>query len=190
MRWVRRSFPDPQSAAAAEAITDSYVWRITDGGFLLCQDPGTAPERTPASEATSYWQVVGRDMLPRPSPRIAPGYMLAGKMAFLEAGSQSTAHFEHPTPIGTLVIDATSRLYVDWGDGSGPTGPHQGPGGPWPNGTITHFWTDAATYDVTVTQRWTGRWTLGEASGIVDGLETQGVIDDFEVRQLQAVVNR
>lgn len=189
MSWVRRSYPDPAAAEAAAAIVENFRWRVTEGGFLTCQSPDAPPEPTPASEASAYWRVVGRDLLPEPSPRIAPGYMLAGKLAYLEAGSQTTARFEHPTPLGTLVIDATSRLYVDWGDGSGLTGPHEGPGRPWPDGRITHYWTDAATYDVTVTQRWTGRWTLGAAAGTVDGMETKAVIDDFEVRQLQAVRN-
>ena len=189
MQFVRRAFPDAQSAAAATAAADTYVWRITEGGFLPCQDARTPSEPTPAQQAFDYWRVVGRDLLPKPAPKIAPGYMLAGKMAFLETGSQPTARFEHPTPAGTLVIEATSRLWVDWGDSSGLEGPHVGPGAPWPHGTITHFWTTAATYDVRVVQRWTATWTLGAATGTLDGLETEGVIDDFEVRQLQAVRN-
>ena len=122
-------------------------------------------------------------------PHIAPGWMLAGKMAYLEAGSTPAAHFEHPTPLGLLTIDATSKLFVDLGDGATLDGPHTGSGGPWPNGTITHSWTTARTYDVTVTQRWTATWHLGPATGQLAGLATQGTIDDFEVRQLQAVRN-
>lgn len=189
MQWLRRSYPSAAAAAEAAAITGDYTWQITEGGFLPCQDAGTPPETTPALEAIDYWRVVARDLLPKPSPRIAPGYMLAGKLAYLETGSQPTARFEHTTPIGTLVIDATSRLYVDWGDSSGLDGPHVGPGAPWPNGTITHFWTVARTYDVRVVQRWTARWSLGAAFGTLEGLETDGTIDDFDVRQLQAVRN-
>lgn len=188
LRDVRRRFTDAAAAAAAASIRDNFEWRVRDGGWIRCQDD-PAPAQSPAEEAFTYWRVVGEDLLPKPSPRIAPGYMLAGKLAYLEAGSQSTARFEHSTPLGTLVIDATSQLLVDWGDGSGLTGPHTGPGGPWPNGTITHFWTTAASYDVRVVQRWTGRWTLGNDSGTLDGLETESVIDDFEVRQMQAVRN-
>jgi len=190
-RNIRRRFTDPAAAAAAENIRQNYEWLITVGGFLPCQTADAPPAApTPAEQAVSFWRVQGEDLLPKPSPRIAPGYMLAGKMAYLEAGSQSTARFEHPTPLGTLVIEAAGRLMVDWGDGSGLTGPHTGPGGPWPDGNITHFWTTAATYDVRVVQRWTGRWSLAGVAGPLDGLETEGVIDDFEVRQLQAVRNR
>ena len=145
------------------------------------------PEPAPASAAASFWRTLGEDQFPQPAPRIAPGYMLAGKLAYLEAGTQATAHFEHPTPLGTLVIEATGRLYVDWGDRTGLDGPHDGPGGPWPEGTITHFWTTAGRYDIRVVQRWTARWALGASSGTLDGIETQATIDAFEVRQLQAV---
>ena len=189
MRYVRRAYPDPASAAAAAAITANFGWQVTVGGFLPCPSPGAPPGATPGDHASSYWRVVGKDLLPKPSPRIVPGYMLAGKLAYLESGSQPTARFQHPTPLGTLVIEAASHLYVDWDDGSGLDGPHAGPGGPWPNGTITHYWTTARTYDVRVVQRWTARWTLGASTGTLDGLETEGVIDDFEVRQLQAVRN-
>jgi len=34
---------------------------------------------------------------PRPAPRIAPGYMLAGKLAYLEAGTVPMVTFEHRT---------------------------------------------------------------------------------------------
>ncbi|MGI8685581.1 MAG: hypothetical protein ACR2MO_10930 [Acidimicrobiales bacterium] len=188
LRNLRYRFDDPAAAAAAANIRQNFEWQVTVGGWLLCRTT-PASEPTPAQEAVTFWRIAGEDLLPKPAPRIAPGYMLAGKLAYLEAGTQSTARFEHPTPLGTLVIEATSRLMVDWGDGFGLTGPHTGPGAPWPNGTITHFWTTAATYDVRVVQQWTGRWTLGAASGALDGLETQAVIDDFEVRQLQAVRN-
>lgn len=134
--------------------------------------------------------MVGEDLLPKPKPQIAPGYMLAGKLGYLESNSPMADRFEHPTPLGTLVIEATSQLWVDWGDHGGWDGPHVGPGRPWPNGTITHFWTDEGRYDVVVQQRWAGRWQLGAASGALTGLATEGRLDDFEVRQLQAVINR
>lgn len=151
--------------------------------------PGFGDPYHPAIEAVRFWRLLGQDVLPEPSPRIAPGYMLAGKTAYLEAAGQPTARFENPTPLGPLVIDATSQLFVDWGDGSGRGGPYTGMGGPWPDGDITHVWTTAGSYDIRVVQRWTARWSLGSAAGTLDGLQTTGAIDDFEVRQLQAVRN-
>lgn len=186
---LRRGSPSDALVAAIKMDTHAIMAGLADPGYQRCPS-GAGPETTPALEAVSFWRVTGEDMLPKPSPRIAPGYMLAGKLAYLEAGSQPTARFEHPTPLGTLVIEATSLLFVDWGDGPGLDGPHVGPGGPWPDGNVTHFWTTTDRYDIRVIQRWTARWTLAGATGTLQGLETQGLIDDFEVRQLQAVRNR
>ncbi|MGI8684409.1 MAG: hypothetical protein ACR2MO_04860 [Acidimicrobiales bacterium] len=157
--------------------------------YPLCERGAVQPP-VPAAAASDYWRVVGEDLLPKPQPRIAPGYMLAGKLGYLEANSPATARFEHDTPLGRLVINARNTVWVDWGDGGGLAGPHDGPGGPWPSGTITHFWTDADRYDVRVVQRWTADWELAGRKGQLVGLNTEGLIDGFEVRQLQAVRNR
>ncbi|MDP9388713.1 MAG: hypothetical protein M3Q48_12570 [Actinomycetota bacterium] len=191
VRTVRRAFPSPLAAATAQD-TQNILADLAAPQYPPC--PGAPrPAATPgAGEAASFWRVAGEDLLPKPQPSIAPGYMLAGKKAYLEAGTVPSAHFTHPTPLGVLTIEATSAgVFVDWGDGSRLDGPHPGPGEPWPNGTITHFWTNAGTYDVVVQQRWTERWrlTTGE-SGELEALTTEAVIDDFEVRQLQAVRNR
>ena len=183
----RRAYTDAASAGAATDAQDA-LWRMTAATFPLC--PRTpAPATSPSAQAAEFWRVAGEDLLPRPAPRIAPGYMLAGKLAYLETGTDRTARFEHPTPLGLLTIEATSSVFVDWGDGSGVQGPYDGPGGPWPDGDITHAWTHARAYDVVVTQRWTGRWELGGDSGELAGLVTEGRIDDFPVRELQAVRN-
>ena len=158
-------------------------------GYELCP-AADRPPNNPAVEASEYWRVFGEDLLPKPQPRIQPGYMLTGKLAYLEARSQPTAHFEHATPIGTLVIDATATLWVDWGDGGGLKGPITAPDGPWPDGKVTGFWTNAGTYDVQVVQQWSATWQLGGRSGDLRDLRTEGVIEDFEVQDLQAVRNR
>jgi hypothetical protein len=187
VRVIRRGYPDPMSAAVAED-TENVLWSLTLEDYPPC--PGAqAPVRTPATEAATFWRLQGEDLLPKPAPRIAPGYMLAGKLAYLETGATMATRFEHATPLGPLTIEATSTVFVDWGDGTGRDGPHAGPGGPWPNGTITHTWTTAKPYDVTVVQRWTATWRLGGTSGTLDGLTTEARIEDFPVRQLQAVRN-
>ncbi|MDP9071063.1 MAG: hypothetical protein M3N68_07225, partial [Actinomycetota bacterium] len=152
--------------------------------------PATPPRTSPAVQANEYWKQVGEDRLPKPRPHIAPGYMLAGKTAYLEGNTAMTDRFDHPTPLGPLTIDAKSQLFVDWGDGGGVQGPFDNTGGPWPHGTITHYWTNAGRYDIVVTQRWTATWHLSGSSGELSELATVGRIEDFEVRQLQAVRNR
>ena len=188
IRMRRQAYPTVVAAAAAEDAQNA-LWRLAAASFPLCQRT-PVPEATPAAQAAEFWRVVGEDLLPKPAPRIAPGYMLAGKLAYLEAGTVPTAAFEHPTPAGVLRIEARAEGWVDWGDGSPLDGPYDDPGGPWPHGTITHYWTDVGHYDVRVIQRWTGRWVLGTESGELAGLETEGVIDDFAVEELQAVINR
>ena len=183
----RRSYSNAVSAGVATDSQDA-LWRMLAATFPVCpRTPVAVP--TPAAQAAEYWRVVGEDLLPRPSPRIAPGYMLAGKLAYLEAGTVSMARFEHPTPAGLLTIEASAEHWVDWGDGS-TDGPFDHPGGPWPHGTITHYWTDVGHYDVRVVQRWTGRWSLNGVGGDLAGLVTEGVVDDFPVEELQAVINR
>ena len=189
IRTVRRAYPSALHAAIAEDA-ENLLWRLAAASFPACPARAAEPPRAPAAQAAEFWRVVGEDLLPKPSPRIAPGYMLAGKLAYLEAGTVPTAAFEHPTPAGVLRIEARAEHWVDWDDGSSLSGPFDHPGGPWPHGTITHHWTDVGHYDVRVIQRWTGRWVLGTESGELAGLETEEVIEDFPVEQVQAVINR
>lgn len=92
-----------------------------------------------------------------------------------------------PTPLGDIRLDATAVYYVDWGDAE--TGPHQGPGGPWPHGNISHVYTERGTYDVSVTEAWTVHWQVGGASGTLE-VTTEGTLPRFPVEQVQAVRNR
>ena len=186
---IRRERFTSEAAARSAEDTENLLWRLAAASFPLC--PRTpAPTNTPAAQAAEFWRVVGEDKLPSPDPDIQPGFMLAGKLAYLEAGTVPSARFENPTPAGMLTIEATAQTYVDWGDGSAIDGPFDHPGGPWPHGTITHYWTEIGHYDITVVQRWTARWSLGADSGELAGLETVGVIDDFPIEELQAVINR
>ena len=189
IRPQRRLYSDPETAALYTEEQQFRWMMLAANGYELCAG-AERPPGVPAVEAAEFWRVMGEDLLPKPQPRIAPGYMLAGKVAYLEANSSPTARFEHGTPIGNLVITAKSTVWVDWGDGGGLTGPHDGPGLPWPDGKITHFWTDADAYDVRVVQRWTATWELAGRRGTLGGLSTEGLIDDFPVRQLEAVRNR
>lgn len=184
----RRLYSDPATAALYDNAQEAR-WLMLTRNYQLCGGV-ERPPGNPVVEAADYWRQIGEDLLPKPQPQIAPGYMLAGKLGYLEANSPSTARFEHDTALGRLIINAENDVWVDWDDGGGLTGPHDGPGAPWPSGTITHFWTDARTYDVRVVQRWTATWELAGRRGQLAGLATEGLIDDFEVRQLQAVRNR
>ncbi|MGH9152383.1 MAG: hypothetical protein ACRD03_08315 [Acidimicrobiales bacterium] len=188
IRVVRRPYSQLETAANYE-VRQEQRWMQVTRQYQLCA--GTAPPaRSPAAQAAEYWRVLGEDLLPRPAPRINPGYMLAGKLAYLEVRSPLATRFEHQTPLGLLVVEASSRVWVDWGDGGSLDGPYDDAGGPWPSGRITHYWTVARTYDVRVLQHWTARWALAGVGGELAGLVTEGVIDDFPVEEVQAVINR
>jgi hypothetical protein len=146
-----------------------------------------APVETRAMIAARHWEQVP---LPKPQPRIAPGRAITGKLAYLETRNDTQHTYTNAnTPFGTLEIVATGQYYVDWGDGD-KTGPYDGEGGPWPDGTITHQYIDVGDYDVVVTEKWTATWRFGGESGVLRQLQTVGRIEDFPVQQIQAVVYR
>ncbi|MGH9071548.1 MAG: hypothetical protein ACRDX8_10395, partial [Acidimicrobiales bacterium] len=76
-----------------------------------------------------------------------------------------------------------------WGDGDSNDGPYDSAGGPYPNGTITHYWDYDGTYDIVVDEDWTATWTLAGASGTLTGLQTEGTIPNFRVSQVESVRN-
>lgn len=176
-------------------VTDPTVpdgaYQVSDVDFtnVLAGVPPPCPEQageaiSPRTIAVRHWKEIP---LPIPRPHIAPGWGITGKRAFLETNGTTTYTHTSPTPLGQLRIVATGRYVVDWGDGE-TSGPHSGEGGPWPDGDITHDYGWAGTYDVVVTERWSATWQIGAAGGVLHELETTGRIDDFLVRELQAVV--
>ncbi len=160
-----------------------------DALYPVCPVPpgSEAAPDTPLTYVARYWQNVP---LPRPEPHIAPGRAITGMFAYMETRGTTTHTFTEPgTPFGPLMIVATGRYYVDWGDGT-HTGPHTHEGEPWPDGQITHEYLHVGAYDVVVIERWTATWTFGSQSGILTELRTAGRIEDFPVQQIQAVVVR
>jgi hypothetical protein len=156
----------------------------------LCPRPTPAPARlSPGAVALTLWRE--RVQLPPPAPRIAPGWGIVGKDAYLEIGGAREPGPWRFDALGyTITITARSRYEVDWGDGSRALG-LTSQGGPWPTGEITHPYQVDGAYRVTVRQRWTATWsaTNGEQGVIDEGLQTVGTLD-FPVRELQAVRDR
>lgn len=159
-------------------------------GTPVCPPAAAVPgvpvvQISPEQVALSFWRQAD---LPVPEPSIAPGWAITGKTAYLEANSEPTAQFEWRIPgFGVLAVDAEAELVVDWGDGRGPQS-YDSIGGPWPEGDVTTVYGDSGAVDVVVTQQWTADWSLGAATGTLGGLQTSGTIEDFEVRQIQAVI--
>jgi hypothetical protein len=156
----------------------------------LCPASAPVPARvSPGAVALALWRE--RVKLPPPAPRIAPGWGIVGKEAYLEIGGERDPGPWTFDALGyTITIVARSRYEVDWGDGSGAHG-LTSQGGPWPTGEITHPYQVDGAYRVTVRQQWTATWsaTNGEQGAIDEGLQTVGALE-FPVRQLQAVRER
>ncbi len=142
---------------------------------------GVGPEEV----ALGFWR---RVRLPAPEPVIEPGYAVAGKTAYLESNGVGEVPFRFETELGTLVIEAEAELFVDWGDGRGRRA-YESLGGPWPEGEVTNVYSEAAVVDVAVEQEWTAAWSVAGVTGTLGGLSTSGTIEDFEVRQVQAVID-
>ncbi|MGH3850520.1 MAG: hypothetical protein ACRDRT_12600 [Pseudonocardiaceae bacterium] len=166
------------------------IWSVILKSFPRC--PTAVPEK-PDPEETAI-DVLERFPLPAPKPFIAPGRAITGLRAFLEPRLEAPFIAGHPsyagtrsTALGDMAVEATAVFYVDWGDET--TGPHAGPGGPWPKGNISHVWTDQGPVDVVVTAEWTVHWRMGTDTGTLT-VPTEGTITAFPVGQLQAVINR
>jgi hypothetical protein len=182
---VTRSYADAASAAAADAAQEQRWLGLLGAGYPLC--PGvTAPAGNPAGLAIAFW---GEVPLPVPAPRIAPGYAITGKPAYLETGGVLARDFARETPLGPITLGASGRLWVDWGDGT-HDGPFDVPGAPWPAGTISHTYTNTGAFDVVVTEQWGATWQLAGQGGQLGGLHTEGRISRFPVTEVQAVRNR
>lgn len=153
--------------------------------------PGTQPPPAgvippdPGTLARQFWQQIP---LPVPHPSIPPGYAITGKTAYLVTnGVLVPATYSEATPLGQLTVTAHGAYRVDWGDGTA-SGPYSSEGGPYPSGTITHVYEDVGPVTVTVTEAWIATWALGPAAGNLGGLQTQGTIPGYQVRQVQAVL--
>jgi hypothetical protein len=177
---------------AQQSTWQTFVNNDAMAGTPDCPLPapaaGAAPVVVdPEQIAISFWR---RVELPVPEPVIGPGSAITGNTAFLEVNSDLATQFDARVPgFGTLEIDASSEVLVDWGDGTGVQA-YGSAGGPYPAGDVTHVYADAGVVDVVVTQVWSATWRLGGDGGTLGGLQTTGTIEDFEVRQIQAVLQR
>jgi hypothetical protein len=172
----------PDRRTDIQEIVDEY---LTD--YALCPEAGVpAPEAVnPAVLAAKFWETIP---LPVPKPTVPPGYAITGKPAYLVTnGTVAPPAYQQQTVVGALHITAHGSYGVSWGDGS-VTGPYATEGLAYPNGNIAHTYDNVGTDTVRVTETWTATWSLGKAGGTLQALHTQGAINDFPIRQLQAVI--
>lgn len=149
-------------------------------------DPGIAAEYA----VISFWT---SRPVPVLTPEIDPGWAITGLRAYLETGptSATRAQLRAATPVGTAVLEAHAQIVVDWGDGT-PVETYATTGGAYPDGPISHVYSDTGTVTVTVSQTWGGTWRVvdGPAAGIggaLPGLPLQSSIE-LPVEEVQAVL--
>jgi len=142
---------------------------------------------SPATLAEEFWETIP---LPRPEPKLPPGYAITGKPIYLLTGdSRTPPPWVRQTPLGTLVVTARGTYTVKWGTGTSPavSGPYSSTGGTYPHGTITHTYDVAGTYTIRVEETWSATWRLGDYGGSLQDLRTSATVS-FPVHQVQAVL--
>jgi hypothetical protein len=144
---------------------------------------------TPAAAAALAWR--DQVQLPSPGPYIAPGRAITGKTAYLELRDATSGAWALNAFGYTIGISATSTYDIDWGDGSWSNNVTSA-GGPWPDGDVTHVYTNAGHPTIVVYQHWLATWTVDGSNPqtIADIRATTGSIPNFPVEQVQAVIER
>jgi hypothetical protein len=186
IREESRYLPDDQiTFQVTTANTMWFLWydRLTADGSTMewCTgDPGE-----PALDPEMVRQVIVAQ-LPLPAPAIDPGRAITGLRSYLDVGA--------PTSWGVGIdgdilpirvdIDATAQYRVDWGDGTVAT--YASSGGPYPDGDITHVYSDAGDLTVTVTPIWTVSW-VGGGLDVTFTAELAPSTVDLPVGEVQSV---
>ncbi len=161
-----------------------------------CAGGAASPPRPSPVEAAYqawYWETK------LPSPTLAtspPAGAVTGLDLYLAIGGPQTMRYDVAAFGYDIRLDVTSVYDVDWGDpspsnetplGYAVTRGHRTQGGLWPNGDLRHQYIERGTVTVTVTQRWTARWSGGGQSGtIADRLGTSATLS-FPVEEIVAV---
>lgn len=192
--------PDTVRAAAFETYRMLYQQEASGRGIGLGQVDWYQPcdvdpaEALPIEVVEAAIRDVALAQMPRPTLEVPPGWGLAGLRMFLVTGHDltfgpETVQIDVAGFQLEVTFDAVGVSTVDWGDGTVTT--HDAPGLPYPNGEVTHVWTDAGPYDVTVTDRWTIDYDVaGTLSGTIEGTLDEVTLGGFEVRERRAVRTR
>ena len=117
------------------------------------------------------------------------GWVYVNKPVYFE--SDAVAYTENLTILGNSVAVHLSPQSYTWdpGDGSGQFTSND-PGGPWPNGTVTHaYLKDAKSVKIGLTVTWSASFTVAGTTYPVAGTATSTTQSDpFEAREAEAVL--
>lgn len=165
------------TAAEAEAVGATM-------GMPRCVD-GPGPPR-PGEE---WWDMV---TLPDPQARVQPrDYAITGAAVYLMIDDAHPVTVTRVSPWGTTFeIRAVPEFTVHWGDGA--VTPTSDTGRPWPGGPgeITHRYRDRAVVTIRVVTRWNATLTTDGVRETLPVFTSEATIDDYPVREVQAVRHR
>jgi hypothetical protein len=181
----------PRERAAGFRTTAAYSWfwwydRLTADGSTM--EVCTAEPGAPAIDPAMVQQMI-TSQLPLPAPSIEPGRAITGLRSYLDVGAPTTFsdRIDGDVLPVRVEISGTAQYRVDWGDGTVLTYPSSG--GPYPDGDITHVYTDAGDYTVTVTPLWRVRWQ-GAGFDLTFDAELVSSTVDLPVEEVRAVRTR
>lgn len=179
---------DPRGVTYAEAAAGADGWGGNGTGQGRCVD-----EPDEVFDIETYirevWETTVFPPPPTPLSVNRDFGALVGLPAYLEIGGDVPYRLGVPNPIGAdILVTATPRYEVDWGDGA--TLATRSQGGAYPEGDLTHVYTDASTVTVTVDAYWSGTWEAGGDGGDLPELpDPTTATVDVSVEQYQAVID-
>lgn len=162
--------------------------------------PGTGGSSSPGpTAADAAYQLWLHDIaLPQPVFDMPPGRAITGLDICMILSGPTTVTFDKTVFGYDVHVDATSVYDVDWGSNDNPPGvatdqfthAYVGHGGYCDQGgTLRHQYTRRGPVNVTVTQRWTAHWRVGNQTGVIaNQLHTSTTHANFPVNEVQAVV--
>ena len=185
---------DPHDAGATwQSIPDCPA--AAPAGARRSPSSPAPPPPTAADAAAQvwYWETI----LPDPSLATSPpDGAITGLDLYLSIGGPQHLTFDVPA-LGYVVHLEVSSVYdVDWGDprpdgsprGQAVTRDHPTRGGPYPTGDLRHQYIDRGQVTITVTQKWTGRWSAGGESGTIADRLVTTASRTIPVQEIQAVI--
>lgn len=142
--------------------------------------------QTPPLEITqTIWNWTHRTPVATPKPFVQAGRGIPGILTYLQTGMNLNINETVPSPAGPLQINGTATLTIDWGDGEVQTG-ITNPGGPYPQGQLTHHYPNTGQYTITITANWLINYNINGTTGTIP-ITTTGTLPNFPVTALRAV---
>lgn len=142
--------------------------------------------QTPPPEITqTIWNWTHRTPVATPKPFVQAGRGIPGILTYLQTGMNLNINETVPSPAGPLQINGTATLTINWGDGE-VQNDITNPGGPYPQGQLTHHYPNTGQYTITITANWLINYNINGTTGTIP-ITTTGTLPNFPVTALRAV---